>query len=255
MVSARKKSQPRHTTWNVTNWARRTRPRPTGLEGKAAVGPAPPAPTADELTDAVVEAPDHEGPGRPVPQAAEQHGDEDVDGDPPLAAPVAAERDVQVVAQPEGQGDVPPSPEVLEVDGRVGPAEVLGEPEAHQQGEADGDVGVAAEVGVDLDGVAVDGEQHLEGRVLLGVGEHRVDHVRGQVGGEHHLLGQAGHDQPAGLDVVDVRSGPAGGGSGAAARCPARWGRPPGGGRRTGRRRCRWPGPASAPPGGCPPRS
>ena len=176
----------------------------TGLQREAVGGPPPPALSSDHLTDAVVETPGHEGPGGTVPQAPQQHGDDDVEADPPLRAPVAAEGDVEVVAQPVGQRHVPPAPEVLEGDGGIGPVEVLGEAEAQQQGDADGDVGVAAEVGVDLDGVPPDGHDHLRSGVLVGVGEDRVDHVGGEVGGQHHLLGQPGGDQPEGLHVVDV---------------------------------------------------
>ena len=81
------------------------------------------------------------------------------------ALAVAAERDVEVVAQPARQRHVPAPPEVLERDGGVRRVEVLRELEAEQQRDADRDVRVAAEVGEDLDGVAVDADQHLERRV------------------------------------------------------------------------------------------
>ena len=61
------------------------------------------------------------------------------------------------------------------VYGRV---EVLREPEAEEQRDADRDVRVAGEVGVDLDGVAVDADEHLERRVLVGRAEDVVDDVR-----------------------------------------------------------------------------
>ena len=166
--------------------------------------PRSPAAAADDLPYAVVGAPDDERPRCPVPQAPEHHGDHDVEGDALLGPVIAAERDVQVVAQPERQRDVPPTPKILEVERRVGPPEVDGEPESHQQGQPDGDIGVAAEIGIDLDGIAPDSEQDLECGVLVGSREHRVDDVGRQVRRKDHLLRQAGGDEPERFHIVDV---------------------------------------------------
>ena len=119
----------------------------------------------------------------------------------PLLPP---EGDVEVVAQPSGQRDVPAAPEVLQVARGVGRVEVDGEPDAEQEGEPDGDVGVPAEVAVDLHGVAPGREDHLGRGVLRGVGEDRVDDGARHVRRDHHLLEQAGHDQPQGPRVVDL---------------------------------------------------
>ncbi len=210
-------------------------PRVDRFGGQSAGCPHRPAAAPDDLADTVVGAPEHEGPGGAVPEAAEEHGDEDVDRDPPLAPAVATERNVEIVAQPERERDVPAPPEVLEVERGVRPPEVDREPEAEQQGDADGHVGVPAEVRVDLDGVPPDGEEDLEGGVLVGVGEDRVDHIGRQVRREHHLLGQAGDDQPAGLRRAGRRWDRASSGSAGAARFPGRSARPPDGGRTRGR--------------------
>ena len=85
-----------------------------------------------------------------------------------------------------------------------GRVEVLREAQAEQQRAADGDVGVAAEVGVDLDGVAVDAEQDLEVRVLARVGEHRLDDRARHEARDHDLLEQSGEDQPEGQRGSDV---------------------------------------------------
>ncbi len=50
--------------------------------------------TLDRQTRAMDAAPDHEGPVRAVPQAAEQHGGHEVAIGFDLAMPVTAERDV-----------------------------------------------------------------------------------------------------------------------------------------------------------------
>src|SRR5664280_1923521 len=126
----------------------------TGLEGEP-VGPSPQTPlAANDLSDSVEQAPSDKRPRRPMPEAPEQHGDEDVDRDLPLTTSVAAQRNVEVVPQPVGPRHVPSAPEILEGNGRIGAVEVLGKAESEQQGDPDGDVGVSTEVGVDLYGVA-----------------------------------------------------------------------------------------------------
>ena len=148
------------------------------------------------------EAPGDERPPRPVPEAAEEHRQQQVPIRDRGTAPAAAERDVQVVAQPARERDVPAAPEILQRHGRVGRVEVERELEAEQEGDADGDVRVAGEVGIDLHRVRVDRDQDLERRVLVGVGEDLVDDVRGQVARDHHLLEQPGRDQVEGATRV-----------------------------------------------------
>ena len=60
-------------------------------------------------------APQHEVPRRAVPQPAQQHRRHQVDIAPRLAAPVAAQRDIDVVAQETAQRDVPAAPELADV--------------------------------------------------------------------------------------------------------------------------------------------
>ena len=76
-----------------------------------------------------------------------------------------------------------------------GDVEVLRELEAEQQRDADRDVRVAAEVGEDLDGVAVDADEDLERRVPVRRGEDVVDDVRREVVRDHHLEEEAAEDQ------------------------------------------------------------
>ncbi len=148
-------------------------------------------------------APDDERPAGAVPEAADQHRQHQVAVRDHLALAVAAERDVEVVAQPARQRHVPAAPEVLQRDRGVGRVEVLRELEAEQEREPDRDVRVAGEVGVDLDGVGVDPDQDLERRVLPGRAEHLVDDVRREVVRDHDLLEEAGRDQVEGAARVD----------------------------------------------------
>ena len=174
-------------------------------------GSALSATMAHGLPHSVDPTPHDEGPLGAVPQAAQQHGHEDVDGGPDPAVPVPAERDVQVIAQPPRQRHVPPPPEVLQRPRRVRAIEVLGEVEPEEQRDTDGDVGVPAEVGVDLRGEAVYGEQDLERTVCRRIPEHRIHDGRGQEARDHDLLEQPPEDEvrgPAHVQSPRVPPGP-----------------------------------------------
>ena len=120
---------------------------------------------------------------------------------PALAA--ASERDVEVVAQPARQRHVPATPEVLEGHRGIGRVEVLRKLEAEQQRDADRDVRVAAEVGKDLDRVAVHRDEHLERRMAVRGGEHLVDDVRCEVIRDHDLQEETAEDQEERARVLD----------------------------------------------------
>ena len=153
-------------------------------------------PAAHGEVETVQAAPDHEPPGRPVPQAAEQHRDHEVDVRPALTATAAAEGDVQVVAEPSRQRDVPSAPELLDRASGVRPVEVDRELEPQELRDADGDVGVAAEVAVDLHGVGDEADDGVDRGAPGGVAEDGVDDRAGQEVRDHDLLEQAAQDQP-----------------------------------------------------------
>ena len=97
---------------------------------------------------------------------------------------------------------MPALPELLEAGRPVRLSEVLREPEPQEQGYADGDVAVAAEVAVDLEGVAVDGQHGLQARGTVRIGEHTVDQFGGQQVGDEDLLEQAAQDELQGAADV-----------------------------------------------------
>jgi len=57
--------------------------------------------------DAVEESPEDKGPADAVPETAEEHDDDGVDVTGALPAGCIGEREIQVVAEPVGEGDVP----------------------------------------------------------------------------------------------------------------------------------------------------
>ena len=136
----------------------------------------------------MVEPPHEERPVRAVPETGECEHDVEVAVGLPLAAPVAAERDVEVVAEPSRQRHMPPPPEVR--DGRRGvrPIEILGELEAEDAAESDRHVGIPGEVEIELDGVRQRAEPRVDRRQLARVqGEDTVDD-RGDAVGDDDLL-------------------------------------------------------------------
>jgi hypothetical protein len=154
---------------------------------------APPA-LGDERR-AVDRTPGDEGPAGSVPEAADEHRQHQVPEGEEAAPAVPAEWDVDVVAQPARERHVPAAPEVLDRDGAVGSVEVLREAEAEEERNPDRDVRVAEEVGVDLDGVGVDPDEHFERRVLSGRAEHVVHDPVREVVRDDHLHEEARADQ------------------------------------------------------------
>ena len=144
---------------------------------------------------AVHRAPDQKRPVGAVPQAAEHHRQHQIARGKQLAAAVAAERDVKVVAQPIGQRHVPAPPKVADAEGAIGLVEVLRETIAEQRRDADGDIGVGREVGVNLHRIGIDRHNQVEARELRRVGEHRIDQAHRKVVGDHHLLEQAAENE------------------------------------------------------------
>ena len=124
-----------------------------------------------------------------MPQTAHQHRDHQVQGGAGGGPPRPAQRVIHVVAQEAGEGHVPAAPELADVRGGVGLAEVLGQVEAEQQRQPAGQVGVAAEVEVDLRGVRQQRQQQRRPAVLLGHLEGVAHQMGGQIAGQHQLLG------------------------------------------------------------------
>ncbi len=100
---------------------------------------------------AVQTAPDHERPARAVPQAAEQHRDEEIAVAEQEAATVSAERDVEVIAQEQRERDVPAPPEFDDGGRSIWRVEIHGQQDAEHARETNRHVGVAREIEVELE--------------------------------------------------------------------------------------------------------
>ena len=181
----RNRIQPSTIRWKVTN--QRSQPGAPNAAAERVLGDQP---------GAVERAPEHERPGRAVPEAAEQHRDQQVAVGEQAPAAAAAERDVDEVAQEARERHVPAAPEVAEAGRAVRAAEVLREDVTHQQREPDRHVGVAGEVAVDLRRVRVRGEQRRPALAYAsGTAKTGSTTVAREVVGDDHLLDQPERDQ------------------------------------------------------------
>src|SRR4051812_44769961 len=91
-----------------------------------------------------------------MPKPAQGKGGQSVEGLAYGPAPAAAQRDVDVVANPGAQGDVPALPERGQVPCQVGPAEVLRQYDPVHPRKADCHVAVPTEVQQDTETEAGD---------------------------------------------------------------------------------------------------
>ena len=104
---------------------------------------------------------------------------------------IAAQRDIEVVAQPVRQRYVPTPPKVGWILGLIGRIEVEGQVEAHQHSHTYGNVGVAREVGIHLQRIEHQCREILKRRVERGVVKNPVDKIHRQIIAQHQLLHQS----------------------------------------------------------------
>ena len=91
-----------------------------------------------------------------MPDAGEQLHHEQVEDLPLQALAVAAQRDIDILAEPAGKGHVPAPPELGDGTGDIGEVEVLGEIKAQHLAHADGHQGVTGKIKVELERIGDD---------------------------------------------------------------------------------------------------
>src|SRR6185503_15484570 len=110
------------------------------------------------------------------------------------AAAASAQRDIDVIAEPGGEADVPARPEFAQAGGQVGIVEIEDQVEADHFCDAAGHVGVAAEIEEDLPGEG-DGRQCERGGIVrTGVVINPLD-IEREVVGQREFLEQADQKQ------------------------------------------------------------
>src|SRR4051794_15046888 len=102
--------------------------------------------------EAMKTPPDHETPRCAMPKTTNQHGHHQVRLGPYGALAITPQGNVQIVAQPTRQGNMPALPKIGETYSSIGKMEVVVEHEAKAQRDPNGAGGIAREVEVDLAG-------------------------------------------------------------------------------------------------------
>ncbi len=125
----------------------------------------------DRQQHALMRAPQYEVPIGAVPESAQRHGQHQVAVSLHRAATAAAQRNVEIVAQPLRQCEMPAAPVFGDAGGQIWTAKVLREMEPQQQRHADGHVRIPGEIEEHLYAEshrAAPGRQHprLRGDVL-----------------------------------------------------------------------------------------
>ena len=145
------------------------------------------------LGQTVEHAPEDEGPACAVPDAADQIHQQDIQIGAALTLPAAPQRKVDVFPEEGRQGHVPALPELRHRQAAVGRIEVDGQTQPQQPGTAGGNVAVAGEIEVQLQGVAQDDAPGGGGR-QAGEVSPAVVGQNSQVVRQQHLFGKAQAD-------------------------------------------------------------
>ena len=143
----------------------------------------------------MVGAPGDERPVGAVPEAAQEEDDKGVAHHLGLRYAAAAQGDVDIIAEPSRQGDVPATPELGDVAAEVRHVEVAHQLDTEKLRRPDGDVGVARKITINLEGEEDGGEQKRASTLGLVGGENLV-HIHRAIVGHHDLLEQAPKNLP-----------------------------------------------------------
>ena len=122
-----------------------------------------------------------------------------VDQHSPFRHAAAAERDVDIVTEPSGQRYVPATPELGNIAAEIRHVKVPPQLDAEQLGAPDGNVAVAGEVAVNLNGEQYSGQQQRGAVEPVGVVKDIV-HINGAAVSHHHLLEKAPKHLPHAID-------------------------------------------------------
>ena len=129
---------------------------------------------ADDLVEAVQRTPHNEGDAGAVPDAAHDENNHDVQIFARLPPAVAAERDVDVIAEPVGERLMPAAPEIGDARGKIRAVKILAHLVAQHLRGADRYFGVAREVAVNLESVQDSRQNNHSPGVISGRGIDRV---------------------------------------------------------------------------------
>ena len=143
-----------------------------------------------------------------MPETAEEHDDDEIDRGPRPSNPVAAERNVKVIAQEGGKRNVPASPEIGKADGGVRKTEIIFQMKAEAEGRADRAGGIAGEIEKDLSGESDDAYPGIERDERTGVTKNAIGRTGKHGVGEDNFFEQAErHKQQSPQELADPQAG------------------------------------------------
>lgn len=142
-----------------------------------------------------------------MPQSAGQEHHHGVSHGPPLAAPAAAKRYVEVIHEPGVERNVPTAPELRYVARKVREMEIPHQLDPEEARRPYRNVGIAGKVAVNLERKQQRPNPEIQRPHSLIVGKDQVDHRCGIVG-NHHLLEQPPQYQSHTVNAAPVAKTP-----------------------------------------------
>ena len=144
--------------------------------------------------DEVRQTPQDERPIRSVPDSRQEPYHEEIEDMPCFRFhPVSAQRNVDIIPEPAGQGDMPTPPELRNGTGNIRIVEVFIEVKPEHLSQTDGHIRISAEIEINLEGVGQCSQpghscrqRHIPAEPL-----HRsVSEPKGMIRNQCHVIGQ-----------------------------------------------------------------
>ena len=157
-----------------------------------------------EKEECVICTPSYKRPTGSVPKARQKKDDKSVADDFPFPDARAAKRNIDIIAKPSGEGNVPTTPELGYVTREIRVVEVAHQFDAKEFGGTDGYVRIAGEVSVNLERKENSGQQKC-GTGLGVVCCPNLIYIRRAVIGNYYLLEQAPKDLAHSIHGLIVR--------------------------------------------------
>src|SRR5713101_7597745 len=133
-------------------------------------------------------APHHETPRGAMPQSANEHRQHEVDVGSCLAAPIPPQRDVEIIAEPGGKGEVPAAPEIGKANGGIRQMKVIFQDKSQTQRCPNRTQRVSGKIKEDLPRERERADPRVEAARFFPGGVDLVSNGSEQGVGNHHFL-------------------------------------------------------------------
>ncbi len=147
----------------------------------------------------MIGTPGNESPVGAMPEAAQQENDESVANHLGLRAAAAAQRNIDIIAEPGRERNVPPAPKLGNIAAEIRHVEISHQPDTKKFCCANGDVGITRKVAVNLESEQ-DGSQKQCAAALVLISVENLIDINGAIVRHHDFLEQAPKDLPHAID-------------------------------------------------------